>query len=267
MSNILVQATLPHSNPGDVDAWGRRNGRAQLHIQPGVDEIAPNEFRSLGVPYGTYPRLILIWLGTKVVQTRSRRVPLDDTLSGFMRKLGLDVTGGDTGTITNFKDQLRRLFTARIGLLWDEDSGQRRQPLLVADEIEAWWDPLDADPDTFWHASVVVSEHFYKAMLRSAVPADNRILREIKQSPLAVDLYLWLTHRVTRLDKPVVLSWQQVHDQFGAEYKHTKDFAVKARDYLRRIRLLWPKLRYETPRGRLKLLPSPPSVPTLPDNH
>ena len=110
----------------------------------------------------------------------------------------------------------------------------------------------------------MLSDAFYKAVLRSAVPADNRILREIKQSSLAMDLYLWTTYRVTRIDQPLILSWQQVHDQFGAEYAQTKHFAAEARKYLRQIRLLWPDLHYETPRGRLKLLPSPPSVSELP---
>jgi len=265
MPNILVQATLPHSDPGDVRAWGRRNGSARLHIQPGVEEIEPNTFRSLGVPYGSYPRLILTWLSTKIVQTRQRRVYLDDSLSAFMKQMGLDVTGGETGTLKNFKEQLRRLFAARIGLFWRDPNGDPKyQSLVVANEIERWWSPVDAS-ETRWQTSVLLSDAFYKAVLRSAVPADNRILREIKQSSLAIDLYLWTTYRVTRIDQPLVLSWKQVHDQFGAEYARSADFAKKARKYLRQIHLLWPDLRYATPRGRLKLLPSPPSVSQQPD--
>lgn len=35
-SQLLVQVTLPHRDPGDVIAWGRRNGAFTLSIQPCV---------------------------------------------------------------------------------------------------------------------------------------------------------------------------------------------------------------------------------------
>jgi hypothetical protein len=33
----LVQATLPHKNPGDVPLWKRTNGNLTLAIQPGMN--------------------------------------------------------------------------------------------------------------------------------------------------------------------------------------------------------------------------------------
>jgi hypothetical protein len=34
MARQLVQATLPHSDPGPVPVWGRSNGRLTLTIKP-----------------------------------------------------------------------------------------------------------------------------------------------------------------------------------------------------------------------------------------
>ena len=34
----LVQATLPHKNPGNVPAWSRKNGDLTLTLRPGWDE-------------------------------------------------------------------------------------------------------------------------------------------------------------------------------------------------------------------------------------
>jgi hypothetical protein len=92
------------------------------------------------------------------------------------------------------------------------------------------------------------------------VPADQRVLREIKDSALAIDLYFWTTYRAATIEEPLVLSWQQVHDQLGSDYEQTKHFAAEARKHLREIALVWTDLQYETPRGRLKLLPSQPSI-------
>jgi hypothetical protein len=114
--------------------------------------------------------------------------------------------------------------------------------------------------------AVQLSEPFYEAIRKRPVPADTRILREIKQSSLAVDLYLWTTYRAACIDESLTLSWQQVHDQMGADYSRVADFARKARKHLQKISMIWTDLQYETPRGRLKLYPSLPSVNRLVDN-
>ena len=54
MARQLVQATLPHSDPGNVPLWTRRNGNMTLGIQPGMDFKTG---KSYGIPYGSIPRL------------------------------------------------------------------------------------------------------------------------------------------------------------------------------------------------------------------
>lgn len=98
MARALVQATLPHSDPGDVPIWGRTNGRLSLTIKPDW-ELDPktNQPHSVGIPYGTIPRLLLFWITTEAVKTKSRRLELGTSLSAFMRELGLQPTGGAVG--------------------------------------------------------------------------------------------------------------------------------------------------------------------------
>ena len=52
MARILVQATLPHSRP-KTHEFERVNGRFTLYM---------NAPPSVGLPYGSYPRLALAWL-------------------------------------------------------------------------------------------------------------------------------------------------------------------------------------------------------------
>ena len=40
--------------------------------------------------YSTLPRLLLFWMSTQAVRTRSRGLGLDSIISSFMRDLGLD---------------------------------------------------------------------------------------------------------------------------------------------------------------------------------
>ncbi len=78
LTRILVQATLPHRR-SSAHEFVRSNGRFTLHLQ------APS---SVGLPYGAYPRLVLAWLNTEAVCTRSRRLQLGPTFTDFMAKLG-----------------------------------------------------------------------------------------------------------------------------------------------------------------------------------
>ena len=53
MARALVQATLPHSDPGEVPIWGRTNGRLTLTIKPDWDFIEKPTSRA--VSYFTAP--------------------------------------------------------------------------------------------------------------------------------------------------------------------------------------------------------------------
>jgi len=110
MARQLVQCTLPHSNPGNVALWSRRNGNSLLTLQPGS-----KGGKLLGYPYGVLPRLLLFWLVTEAVREKRRRICLGKSLSQFMRQLGLDPgRGGKRSDATRLKNQMDRLFRARI---------------------------------------------------------------------------------------------------------------------------------------------------------
>jgi hypothetical protein len=91
MARHLIQCTLPHSNPGNVPAWTRRNGNLTLGISPGWDH---QRNTSVGYPYGSIPRLLLFWIVTEAVRQGKRRLELGHSLAEFMRAIGLDPNTG-----------------------------------------------------------------------------------------------------------------------------------------------------------------------------
>lgn len=252
-ARMLFHTMIPHTAK-EAREWVRKNGRVRVSIQAASE---------MGLPYGVYPRLVFIWIVTEAYRTKSRTLTLGQSLSDFMRQLGLLPTGGRWGTITQLREQMRRLFGAHISAFIDLGGGEAMQRMHVADEYILWWTPQSPEQAALWESTVTLGERFFETIINKPFPVDMRIVRTLKRSPLGLDLYTWLTHRVSYMKEPVVISWRQLHAQFGADYTGRyglNEFTKATKRELKKIEAAWPKLRYETPRGRLKLLPSSPSI-------
>ncbi len=93
-----------------------------------------------------------------------------------------------------------------------------------------------------------LSEPFYEHVLRGPVPVDMRALRAIKRSPLALDMYTWLTHRnfVMRNGGRAAtkIAWSALQVQFGADYpldsRGRADFKKAFHLAYRRVKAVYP---------------------------
>jgi Plasmid encoded RepA protein len=259
----LVQVTLPHKNPGNVPQWKRTNGNLTVGIQPGQNFTTG---KSYGYPYGSIPRLLLFWITTEAVQKDSRRLELGHSLSGFMAELGLSAyTGrGKRGDAKRLRDQMERLFNASISFVRigqraaGDEIGRAWINMHVAPKGELWWSRRDPDQTALWGSWIELGEDFYAAITAFPVPADMRALKALKRSPLALDLYAWLSYeafRAHRSGKPRFENWEQLHGHLGAEYKNTADFRRKAKATLAKIKTVYPGLKLGDRQGGIQLLP------------
>jgi Plasmid encoded RepA protein len=258
----LVQVTLPHKNPGDVPAWQRTNGNSTVTIQAGWNSA---ERKSYGYPYGSIPRLLLFWITTEAVQKKSRRLELGHSLSGFMADLGLSAyTGrGKRGDAKRLRNQMDRLFNASISFAstGERPGNETRTSWLnmhIAPEGELWWSRKDPDQTALWGSWIEVGEKFFAAITAFPVPADMRALRALKGSPLALDLYAWLSYEAWRAHnsgKPRFENWMQLHAHLGAEYTRIDNFRSAAKDAIRKIKVVYPGLKLGDRQGGIQVLP------------
>ena len=271
MARHLVQCTLPHSDPGrDAPRWMRRSGNAVLVIRPGWD--AAND-RPAGYPYGVIPRLVLFWLITELVHQKDRAdltpeqkrtVYLGRSLYDFMHRIGLDPQrGGKRSDRTRLQDQMQRLFRATISFdVVKEVDGRRVEKWLdmkVAPEGEIWWDTTNARQSTLWESVIVVSEQFYKAVTAIPVPVDERALRALKRSPLALDLYALLSYTTfvaRKIGEPIFVSWHALAGQLGGHYEDVDNLKKKVQGALPKVRVVYPGLDLRTRDGGFDVLPT-----------
>lgn len=245
MSKCFIQATLPHSDPGNVHMWGRRNGDYSLSIQPGGYLDKDGNSVNIGVPYGSIPRLILAWANAEAVKTDSRELLLGKSFSEFLRKMGYEPRGGVRGEYTRVRNQAQRLFSARISMVYEGQSAFSMSNANFADYAEYFWDPVRPDQPAFWDSRIVLSEQFFKMLKAAPIPIDWRVLKAIKRSPMALDLYMWLSYRMFTLEKPQKIKWETLSKQFGSEYERIRDFRAKVRQHAQKIQAIWSDLKID----------------------
>ena len=261
MARLMALCSLPRTNPGNQYRYVRHNGPYKLIMSATGDHK---------LPFGNLPRLILAWLCTEAVRTRSRELTLGASLAEFMRKLGIyHNSGGRGGVQTRLRNQMNRLFGCTVSLIYEDESGFARVTSSVADKQEFWWNERKPHESSLWESKIELGEKFFNEIISHPVPIDMNILKALKRSTLGLDLYLWLTYRTFALRGPQQLTWRQMYRQFGAHPAKAGDkFTVHAFRYkvlreLKKITLAWPELNYATAPGVLILLPSTPAIAPL----
>ena len=260
MARLMALCALPRTNPGDRLQYKRVNGPYKLVMIAGAD---------CKLPYGNLPRLLLAWVSTEAVRTQNRHLTLGPSLAEFMRKLGVYNSGGRPQT--RLRNQMKRLFSATVQLVYADEHGEARVSSLIARRTELWWNERKIDQPVLWDSKIELGEDFFNEIIRHPVPLDMNTLTALKRCSLGLDLYLWLVYRTFSLHAPLRLSWRQVYYQFGsnpakANNKFTvRSFREKVLRELKKIKLAWPSLNYTTAPGLLILHPSMPAIP--PSDH
>ena len=255
MARTMALCSLPRTNPGNRIQYQRVNGPYKLVLIAGADKK---------LPYGNLPRLLLAWISTEAVRTQSRVLVLGDSLSEFMRELGIYSTSG-RGHI-RLRNQMRWLFQCHVQLVYEHEHGEQFVSSAIADQGEFWWNDRKPDERSLWQSKIELGEKFFQEIICHPVPLDMNTLTALKRSTLGLDLYLWLVYRTFSLTRPQRLSWRSLYRQFGVDPSRASDnvtvqrFRKSCLRELKKIKLAWPGLNYTTAKGVLILYPSKPAI-------
>lgn len=253
MTRSLAIATLPHRKTADF-RFVRRNGDFTLTMMTAHPQ---------GLPYGTLPRLLLTWVCTEVAQKRERVLSLGNNLASYLAELGLHNTGGKRGDITRLKHAMTTLFSSVISCHYEGKDSFVLQNVLLADKVD-WWTPQNPEEAGQWQSSLMLSEPFFKECIEHVLPFDMRAVRGLRQSPLALDIYVWLTYRMSYLSKRTTIPWVALAGQFGSGYAMTeqglRDFKRAFLRELKHVLVIYPQAKVSDGVNGLVMYPSPPHV-------
>jgi len=258
----FVQANLPHSLRS-IDQYAtfvRENGDMRLEIKPSS---------KYGIPYGSIPRLIMLWIADEARRTKNPLIFLGDNLSTFMTELDLVPTGGRWGTVTRLRDQMQRLFNADIRFT-STDVEMEQGMLFSVQQYKLWWNrPNDPKQSDLWRSQILLTDPLFEELLVHSSPVDMRAIKVLRRSPLELDVYCWLTYRMLTLKRPLFLPYDVLRRQFGSSYAEAHNFKKNIDKALWSVLKQYPECQVESrvrERGTdgWRLKPSPTHVPQGP---
>jgi hypothetical protein len=252
----FAMTALPHKRTDAVE-WLRDGPDIRLRIESGKSHNGT----VVGIPFGYVARLILLYLQTEAIKTRSREVDLGRSMHSWLKVMGLNSGGKGYEAV---REQSRRISLCRLTFYRLADS---REAVLNGSFVrEAILPGRDAgnNQPSFWRDTVVLDEVFYESLVRHPLPVRESAIKAMSGRSMAIDLYIWLAYRLHYLTRPTRVPWPAMYRQFGAGFALSRQFKAHAREALALALAAYPEAQVKVDDEALTLMPSPAPVPERP---
>jgi len=249
--------SLPHKKLGDDEIWERRGHNVTLLVEPSTMRRNGKDIK-YGVPYGARARMILLYLQTQAVRTKSREVELGRSMRSWLERMDVAV-GGET--IRALRDQAARISACSLKFYWEgEDANSWARGGIVSAGLRF----NSSETVDLWDDRVTLDEVFWKHLSEHPVPLHEAAVRQLAHRSLALDVYVWLAWRCHELKKPTDISWLSLSDQFNTKSdKQIKRFKPIFTQALRAATAAYPGSRVDVEDYGITIYPARPPVPKL----
>lgn len=250
ISRMMAIASLfPYRDPR-TNEFVRKNGQFTLTI------LSPS---SIGIPFGSFPRLLLVEIVTKAKISKTPEVFLARSPAELLKKMQKFDTGGATGTRQTLTKQCQRLFASSISVSNERKDCWTIENRHFAKSASIFWQPKTP---TRWAAEITLDQTFFEEIQNSAIPIDLRVVNALSYYSQSLDAYFWLTYRFFFLKKPTVVTWQQLAKQFGNNMSTISNFRRELLKSIRKVQILYPGANVKPIESGLLLFPSKPYIPS-----
>lgn len=250
------QAALPHRRLPDAEGWQIQSERTTLVVEPGMRPGAAGRPEPVGVPYGSRARLILIYLQSEAICTKSREVELGGSLRAWLQRLNIPQGGK---SISAVREQAERLSLCRLTFRVQSGGSVGLLNQSIVDSA-LFLDGHDRGQPSLFLEKAKLSEGFYAQLQKHPVPLEEAAIRAVSNNSQALDIYAWLAYRLHSLTGPRPVTWRAFRPQFGAGFGRLDNFRARFLDNLKLALAVYPAARVGVDEKGLVLHPSRPPV-------
>jgi hypothetical protein len=251
------QAALPHRRLPDEKGWQIKTGPVTLIVEPGMRPGPGREPVPVGVPYGSRARLILIYLQSEAIRTKSREIELGRSLRAWLGRMAISV-GGDS--VAAVREQADRISRCHMTFQVSRGPGFGLFKQNIVDG--ALFVPGEDDGQgSLFVNKALLSEAFFAQLQKHPVPLEEAAIRGLSNNSMGLDIYAWLAYRLHSLKGPAEVPWRALMTQFGGGYRHLKHFKPRFLENLRLALAVYPEAKVEAEDAKgVTLHPSRPAV-------
>ena len=220
------------------------------------------------LPYGSIPRIIICYLSTEAKITGERTVPIGQTINEFVKKIGYTPSYIANGTNELVLEQLEKLYRTEFSHDYSEsrylENGTKetyrlQKSFKIFDEKLAF-ESVKHNIVQQQMASVTLSETFFNEIQEHSVPLSLEILKALKRSPLALDLYVFISYR-SNTGRVIGIKLNDLMNQFAIDYEKWR-FKQRLSTALKLVKAKWPECNAIIKEHTLIIYKTLPSVTT-----
>lgn len=258
----FISCALPYQDPRkrpdllaptEAFSWSRHDGVLSMSLDAGsyIDGDGTKQFH---LPYGLYPRVLLMWLTTSALKHQSRTFPLPSSARGLLSELNVKWGPGRARDVIT---QLRALLATQCVVTYREQRGdnfvdisEERFTIGTKARLHFSTDADSQDFDPHQPSQVELSEQFFQHItsghIAPVVMTRWQALISQGGSPLAADLFLWLTMRAPQIHADTRVSWDNLRSQLGSVVSpgRERDFAATVTRALGRVAEVYPEMNF-----------------------
>jgi len=254
---ILASTVLPLRN-SKATSYKKTNGRARLVLRttPRDDDHDDEE---VYLPYGPKARLLLLYAMSECKRTNSPVVEIGSSFSDFCSRAGLKPHGRNIKTL---QEQLYRLSQTYVKVRVPVGfRGEDEARAFLFSKIRLYREG-DKRQGMLWPQQLTFHHDIAESIITHSFPVDMKALRNITHSARGIDIFLWLSHRLYRLNKTTTVPWKSLLQQFAKDGAHLGSFRGRFREALELVlERAYPAANVELTEAGLILKESPLAVP------
>ncbi|MDY6918615.1 MAG: replication protein RepA [Pseudomonadota bacterium] len=270
----LMQLSLPHEDPGNISTWKVRNGEADILLRSGSLDDDKGRSSPTLLPYGWFPRFLLLWIQFHVQNTQERDIFFGRSFAQMLERV-LQL-GRQTSNYKNVKTQFPRLLHYEMEVhqhypaidvargLPFQGEGEHVEFHRFVRGYDRFTDQKKADKKAF---RIYLSESFYTSILTNPLSINMDHVRKLVHggNTYNIDMYTFLCERLHLLeeDKPLHVVRSDIEDLFGTNVsdrgKFYRDNFLK--EIVPAVKEVYPEANLSADKDGLTLYKSPPPCP------
>jgi len=256
--SFLCSTHLPYRKvPDSQRTWSRTSGNVSLMLTAGCLPAPSGGFVEMGLPYGAKSRLLLLHLCSTAVKTKSRKIDIRDSFTAFARDLGVSI---NTSSLGRLKEQVARMSCVSMQLTKRGEHYVETFQAPIFSKLVADY-PKDSRQRILFPNYVEFSHEFYISLVDHAVPLRKEAVQALSHTARGLDIYVWLAHRLWRLNRPATIRWSSLCHQFGNPNQDFKGFKKAFKTALQQALYVYEDANVKVIDGGLQIRASKPPVP------